>query len=195
MQPQALNLNTKQSEPLGIHGRTPVNAPANRPAVAAGKRPDLQPVKDWEHFAAWCRQNGRQALPASDETLTLYFQSQRRAKRVEPTTSLGWLAITSAVLGVLAPGIGLLTATLIGADLQLSFLISGLFFAALQIVALATGWSSRQSPLGRAGASIALLSALAVAGGLYLHHSLTSQQAGTDRPALFPTLMEFKRPG
>ncbi len=180
MQPCALN--AKQP----VTSQQPGNAPAAATPIIPLRGRELPPVTDWDHFAAWCRQHGRQALPASDETLTLYFSDRRRAaRRLEPTQGLGLLAITAAILGVLAPAIGLLATAFTSGNARFGLLTSILFFIGLQVVALGAGWSSRETPLGRAGWFIACLSTLAALSLGYL----TAQHGGL--PAL-ENLLAFK---
>lgn len=158
MQPYALN--TQQAEISRTRSSTP---PASRRVshpITPTQQRELPPVTDWDHFAAWCRQNGRQALPASDETLTLYIHARRREKRHQPVDLLGLLAMMAAILGVLAPALTLLTIQFTAGNLRLGLLTSGLLFIGLQVIALGSGWSSRQTTLGRAGWSIACLSTL-----------------------------------
>ncbi len=121
---------------------------------------ELPPVTDWDHFSAWCRQNHRQALPASDETLTLYFRERRSQVSRDSRSLLGALALVCAILGVLAPALGLLFTHWTNGDLPMGLVTSGLFFAALQIIALGCAWPSRETTVGRAAATISALSLL-----------------------------------
>ena len=156
MKPYALN--TKRSE-------TPRSnfASRERNAIRSLGR-ELPAVTDWEHFAAWCRQEGRQALPASDETLTLYFHARRSAKKREPIQGLGLLALVSAILGVTAPVVVFTVMTAKSGQVQLSLISSGLLFIGLQVIALGSGWTSRETAPGRAGWLIGCLSSLVALG-------------------------------
>ena len=41
---------------------------------------------DWRHFAAWCAERGREALPAAAETLALYLTELARDHHVATLT-------------------------------------------------------------------------------------------------------------
>src|SRR4051812_11153606 len=41
---------------------------------------------DWRHFEAWCVDQGREALPASAETIALYMTELARTHRVSTLT-------------------------------------------------------------------------------------------------------------
>lgn len=118
-------------------------------------------VTDWEHFATWCRLHGRQALPASPETLSLYFADRAANDPERKVGLLGMFSLGCAVTGILLP---ILLGMILGfatGNTNLTLLTCGLLFGGLQLIALGTGWVSREdTPMGQAGFLIAAVSSV-----------------------------------
>ncbi len=118
---------------------------------------ELPAVTDWEDFSAWCRKNGRPALPASRETLTLYFSDKRNRKEVVPNDRLGILALIAAIAGMLLPVVSGSTLYFKNGNLEFSLVLGLLIFIVSQTITLGTGWVSRETPAGKAGLLIAVI--------------------------------------
>ena len=127
---------------------------------------ELPAVTDWQDFTEWCRRERRQALPASDETLQLYFRAKAHLKQEAEAgvERLGWAALAMMVLGVLGPiGVFLAMAASTG-ELALSHQGALLLFAGMQLMAMTLGWASRESIAGRAAWRTAILATVALLG-------------------------------
>ena len=131
---------------------------------------ELPAITDWEDFQNWCRQERRQALPASDDTLMRYAaaRAERDREAARPHDGLGWFAFVSAVSGVLLPILAYLILSATTGDPRLSQQGAVLFFVGLQLIALTTGWSTRASLPGRAAWRTACVVSLLVALAVYL---------------------------
>lgn len=120
---------------------------------------EMPPITDWEDFALWCQQHGRKALPASRETLSLYFADRQATHPERNFNTLGLLSLISAITGILLPILLGMFALLKGME-NLDLMIRGcaLLFVGLQLIAFGSGVVSRQSPVGRAGLTISIVS-------------------------------------
>lgn len=132
--------------------------PTQTPSLHPPRSQELVPITDWEHFQRWCQKHGRQALPASDETLNLYLSAQEDAAKQDPVHGLGFVSLVSAVAGIAGSTITLLTVVSQTDNLRLGIMTAVLILVSCQIIALATGWISRRHVLGRTGSLIAALS-------------------------------------
>ena len=129
------------------------------------RRRELPAVTDWQDFAEWCGKEGRQALPASDDTLTQYFQAKAQHAREASrhVDGLGRFALGAAVAGILVPiGAYLILMAKTG-DATLSLQGALLLFGGFQLIALASSWTTRESVCGQAAWRMATLASLLVA--------------------------------
>jgi len=132
-------------------------------AYAQAPAPNEIPViTDWQDFASWCRQEGRQALPASDDTLQRYVAAKAERDQASQGDSqkLGWFALVVAVAALILPILAYVILSAFTLDPLLSEKGALLLFSGLQLIALCCAWSSRESIEGRAAWRTACLASI-----------------------------------
>ena len=124
---------------------------------------ELPAITDWQDFAAWCRQEGRQALPATEDTLMRYADAkvQRDREAQGASQKLGWFALVIAVAALILPIVAYMIVSAVTLDPRLSEKGALLLFSGLQLIALNCAWSSRKTIEGRAAWRTACLASIA----------------------------------
>ena len=151
----------------------------NQEYVYANAPNELPAVTDWQDFASWCRQEGRQALPASDDTLMRYStaKAERDQASMGDSQTLGWFALVIAVAALILPILAYLVVSAVTLDPRLSEKGALLLFSGLQLIALSCAWTSRETIEGRAAWRTACLASVAALLATYLVRDATALQA------------------
>ena len=155
-----LKLNPDRSNHVSVETETMLNqdyAYAHAPTLN-----ELPAITDWQDFASWCRQEGRQALPASEDTLMRYVaaKAERDQAALGDSQKLGWFALIVAVSALILPIFAYVVVSAVTLDPRLSEKGALLLFSGLQLIALSCAWSSRESIEGRAAWRTACLASI-----------------------------------